>query len=141
MVLNKNWLYYNNNNNIAQITEAINRVSEMGSKVNLRPPTADDEEGAARAHSLAREATMEGRETDPPPWAQIQLRASALRWARVNAVEHREDIFKQSTTGQFTRQLDSALPGPHTKRLYDGLGREKASILGQLSPGHARINR
>jgi hypothetical protein len=56
---------------IAQITEAINRVSEMGSKVNLRPPTADDEEGAARAHSFAREATMEGRETDPPLWAQI----------------------------------------------------------------------
>jgi hypothetical protein len=125
---------------IAEVTETINRLSEMGSRVNLRPPTVEDEEGAARAHSLAREATMEGRETDPPPWAQIQLRASALRWARVNSVEHRKDIFKQSTTGQFTRQLDSALPGPHTKMLYDCLDREKASILAQLRTGHARLN-
>ena len=83
---------------------------------------------------------MEGRETDPPPWAQIQLRASALRWARANGVEHRKDIFKQSTTGQFTRQLDSAIPGPHTKMLYDCLDREKASILAQLRTGHARLN-
>jgi hypothetical protein len=37
----------------------INRVS--GSRVDLRPPTVDGEEGVIRAHGLAREATMEGR--------------------------------------------------------------------------------
>lgn len=62
----------------------------MGSKINLRPPTADDE-AATQAHTLARAATLEGKEPDPPPWAQTQLRASALRWARVNAVGYRKD--------------------------------------------------
>lgn len=125
---------------ITQITEGINRLTEMGAKVNLQPPTEEDSENTARAHSLAREATTENSEVNPPPWARVQLRASALRWARANAQRHRKDNFQQSTTGQFTRQLDSALPGPHTKMLYDCLNREKASILAQLRTGYARFN-
>ncbi|KAJ6114302.1 endonuclease/exonuclease/phosphatase, partial [Penicillium sp. IBT 16267x] len=53
---------------------------------------------------------------------------------------HRKGNFQLSTTGRFTRQLDSALPGPHTKMLYDSLDREKASMLAQLRTGHARLN-
>ncbi|KAJ5085459.1 hypothetical protein N7532_010230 [Penicillium argentinense] len=125
---------------ITHITEAINRLSAKGAKVNLRPPTEADGENTARAHTLAREATEENNQVNPPPWAQVQLRASALRWARANARQHRKDNFQQSTTSQFTRQLDSALPGPHTKMLYDSLDQEKASILAQLRTGHTRLN-
>ena len=125
---------------ITRITEAINQLVEVGAKVNLQPPTEEDGGNTARAHSLAREATMENREVDRPPWAQVQLRASALRWARANAKQHRKDNFHLSATGQFTRRLDSALPGPHTKTLYDCLNREKASILAQLRTGQARLN-
>ena len=39
---------------ITQITEATNRLAEMGAKVNLRPPTEADDENTARAHALAR---------------------------------------------------------------------------------------
>ena len=125
---------------ITLITEEIIQLSEMGAKVNLQPPTEEDNEHTARTHSLAREATVENSEVNPPPWARTQLRASALRWARANAKQHRKDNFQQSTTGQFTRQLDSAPPGPHTKMLYDCLNREKASLLAQLRTGHARLN-
>lgn len=125
---------------LIQITETTNRLAEMGAKVNLRPRTEGDGENIDRAHTLAREATQANSEVDPPPWAQVQLRASALRWARANAKQHRKNTFQLSTTGQFTRQLDSALPGPHTKMLYDCLDREKASILAQLRTGHARLN-
>ena len=72
----------------------------MGAKVNLQPPTEEDNEHTARTHSLAREATVENSEVNPPPWARTQLRASALRWARANAKQHRKDNFQQSTTGQ-----------------------------------------
>ena len=58
----------------------------------------------------------------------------------MNVKQHRKDNFQLWTTGQFTRQVDSALPGPHTKMLYDSLDREKASILAQLRTGHARLN-
>ena len=101
----------------------------MGAKVNLRPPTAEDEEDIVRAHDLAREATMENKEVDRSSWAQVQLWASALRWARPNAKQHRKDTFQRSTTGEFTRQLNSALLGPHPKLLYDCLIREKASVM------------
>lgn len=121
-------------------TEATNQLLETSAKVNLRPPTEEYNENTTRAHSLAREATVENSEVNSPPWAQVHLRASALRWARANAKPHRKDKFQRSTTGQFTRQLDSALSGPHTKMLYDSLDREKASILAQLRTGHARLN-
>lgn len=125
---------------ITRITGAINQLSEMGTKVNLRAPTEEDSENIARAHSLAREATVENSKMDPPPWARVRLRASALRWARANTKQHRKATFPRSTTGHFTRQLNSALPRPHTKMLYDCLNRENASILAQLRTGHARLN-
>jgi hypothetical protein len=125
---------------IVEITEAINLLLEIGAKFNLRPPAEEDRENTTRAHRLARKATVENSTVNSPPWAQLQLRASALRWARVNAKQHQKDNFQQSTTGQFTRQLDSALPGPHTKMLYDCLDREKASILAQLRTGRAQLN-
>ncbi|KAJ5849263.1 hypothetical protein N7534_007952 [Penicillium rubens] len=42
---------------ITLITEEIIQLSEMGAKVNLQPPTEEDNEHTARTHSLAREAT------------------------------------------------------------------------------------
>jgi hypothetical protein len=122
------------------ITDVITQLREMGAQVSLRPPAEEDLEVAARTHSLAREATTENRVIDPPPWAKVQLRASALRWARVNAKNHRKEVYRQASTGQFTRQLDLALPGPHTKLLYDDLDRKKASVLVQLRTGNARLN-
>jgi hypothetical protein len=41
---------------------------------------------------------------------------------------------------QFTRQLDTALRGSHTKTIYDSLNREDASTLAQLRTGHVRLN-
>jgi len=41
--------------------------------------------------------------------------------------------------GKFTRELDTALPGRHVKKLYDGLNRQEASILAQLRTGKTRL--
>lgn len=123
---------------ITRITDVVGQLLDMGAKVNLQPPTDEDRENTTRTYTLAREATEESCEVNSPPWAQVQLPASALRWARANAKQHHKDNFHLWTTGQFTRQLDSALPGPHTKMLYDGLDREKASILARYSLNSAR---
>lgn len=50
---------------ITLITEEINQLSEMGAKVNLGPPTEEDNEHTARTHNLAREATVENSEVNP----------------------------------------------------------------------------
>src|SRR5436305_1421569 len=36
--------------------------------------------------------------------------------------------------------VDAALPGKHTRRLYDQLSRKEASVLAQLRTGMARLN-
>ncbi|KAJ6137029.1 hypothetical protein N7497_012281 [Penicillium chrysogenum] len=55
---------------IAEITEATNHLLETGAKVNLQPPGEEDSENTARAHSLAREETLENSEVNSPHWAQ-----------------------------------------------------------------------
>ena len=42
--------------------------------------------------------------------------------------------------GRFSRDLDHALPGTHTKKMYDTLRRKEANILIQLRTGMARLN-
>ena len=42
--------------------------------------------------------------------------------------------------GKYSKRIDTALPGEHTRLLYDTLKRPEASILAQLRTGMARLN-
>lgn len=42
--------------------------------------------------------------------------------------------------GRHSRKVDSALPGKHTRLLYDQLPWKEASVLAQLRTGMARLN-
>ena len=48
--------------------------------------------------------------------------------------------FSNPTIGRFTKSIDKALPGPHTKQLYDTLSSKDASLLAQLRTGHCKLN-
>lgn len=41
---------------------------------------------------------------------------------------------------KFSKRVDSALPGKHTRQLYNHLSWKEASILAQLRIGIARLN-
>ena len=43
--------------------------------------------------------------------------------------------------GGYSKQLDTALPGEHTRILYDPLKRRESDILVQLRTGMARVNK
>jgi len=43
--------------------------------------------------------------------------------------------------GKFSKRVDTALPGKHTRLIYDSLSRREASVLAQLKTGMARLNR
>jgi hypothetical protein len=47
---------------------------------------------------------------------------------------------EQRPGGRYTKQLDRALPGEHTRRLYDDLTRDESQILAQLRTGKNRLN-
>lgn len=42
--------------------------------------------------------------------------------------------------GKFSREMDTALSGQHTRTLYDTLKRREACTLAQLRAGMARLN-
>lgn len=66
---------------------------------------------------------------DPAP--SVSAKVGAFKRGRTPTC-----VFRQSVASQ----LDSALPGPHTKIIYDCFDREKASVLARLRTGHARLN-
>lgn len=51
----------------------------------------------------------------------------------------RRDIPKD--VRKFSKKVDATLPGKHTRRLYNNLSREEASVLAQLRTGITRLNR
>ncbi len=42
--------------------------------------------------------------------------------------------------GKFSKAMDTALPGKHTRELYDKLKRRAASVLAQLRTGMSRLS-
>ena len=42
--------------------------------------------------------------------------------------------------GKAIKELDCALPGPHTRMIYDNLSKDEARILVQLHTGDAKLN-
>ncbi len=42
--------------------------------------------------------------------------------------------------GKFTQSIDCALPGKHTRLLYDSLSKPQAALLAQLRTGKSRLN-
>ncbi len=44
--------------------------------------------------------------------------------------------WNRSTKGQYLRRIDTAIPGPHVRKLYDHLPRQRAGLLAQLRIGH-----
>lgn len=60
--------------------------------------------------------------------------------ARKAKFKPKVDAFHASPHGAFTKQLDRALPGKHTKRLYDRLAKYKARIFSRLRTGCTPLN-
>uniref|UniRef100_A0A093UUX7 Retrovirus-related Pol polyprotein from type-1 retrotransposable element R1 2 n=1 Tax=Talaromyces marneffei PM1 TaxID=1077442 RepID=A0A093UUX7_TALMA len=55
------------------------------------------------------------------------------------AVQKREWTLPEEV-GKYSKALDIALPGKHTRNLYDGLNRKEAKTLAQLRTGMIRLN-
>ncbi|KAF9733796.1 transposon I factor [Paraphaeosphaeria minitans] len=77
------------------------------------------------AHDLAQDAT-----TKPLPRIRITTLAPALKQVK-NEIELRQK-------GKY--EIDSALPGKHTRLLYDKCTYREAKVLCQLRTKHSRLN-
>ncbi len=77
--------------------------------------------------------------TRPGATPQVQLsrtRSTTLNVARKNGIARK----LPDNVGKYSKAIDTALPGKHTRQLYDRLSHKEASVLAQLRTGIARLN-
>jgi hypothetical protein len=67
----------------------------------------------------------------------LQAKSTAIRLA---IAKQRQERALPDGVGKFSKAMDAALPGKHTRGLYDKLKRREACILAQLRTGMARLN-
>ncbi|KAI2930361.1 hypothetical protein CBS147321_10549 [Aspergillus niger] len=120
---------------VCQTYKLMNRLRRKGNHIRiLWVPTSEDNKLLGLAKEQARTATHE----DAIPQAQVsRMKSTTLNLARSQAVTTKalpEDV------GRHVKRVDAALPGKHTRQLYDGLTWKEATVLAQLRTGMARLN-
>ncbi|CEL11769.1 Putative Reverse transcriptase [Aspergillus calidoustus] len=97
--------------------------------------TSEDNELLGLAKVQARAATQEG----PVPYIQLpRMKSTTLNIARSQQGTTGKGL--PGKVGKHVKRVDAALPGKHTRQLYDRLSWKEASVLAQLRTGMARLN-
>ncbi|RYO85132.1 hypothetical protein DL766_007357 [Monosporascus sp. MC13-8B] len=96
-------------------------------------PSSSENELLRKAKEEARKTTKE----DAVPQKQFP----AMRSTTTNMARSEQRITSiPDKIGRHSKRVDVALPGKHTKKIYDQLGRREASVLVQLRTDKARLN-
>ncbi|KJZ69825.1 hypothetical protein HIM_10778 [Hirsutella minnesotensis 3608] len=121
---------------ICGIYDQMKRLEKRGCTVRLMWVPASKEELASRqsAKAVAKRATERGCEAEMP-W--YQARTTTLRLGLTQA-RAREQL--PESVGRYSKRIDKALPGRHTRAIYDSLKREESDVLAQLRTGMIRLN-
>ena len=103
-------------------------------------PSQSNVPGNEIAHQLAKKATTKG-ELVEPSLAPTTLLSVALRAAKEKTLAPSKSELYNDKIGRFTKSFDKALPGTHTRFLYNGRSKQQAKILCQLRSGMNRLNK
>lgn len=111
------------------------RLRSNGNRIKfLWIPTSEDNKLLGLAKGQARASTQE----DALPQERApRMKSTTLNIARPQAVPSSELPEK---IGRHAKRVDAALPGKHTRQLYDRLTWKEATVLAQLRTGMARLN-
>lgn len=120
---------------IQQIYQEAKLLTQRGNSVHLLwTPAESDFALGSEAKTAAQGATRQGH----PSRLQLhQAKSTTLRLAIAKQQRARK---LPEGVGKFSKALDMALPGNHTRELYDKLKRREACVLAQLRTGMARLN-
>ncbi|KJZ67989.1 hypothetical protein HIM_12623 [Hirsutella minnesotensis 3608] len=120
---------------VRQIYGHANRLMRRGCSVKLIwvPSKRVGFPWGSAAKTAAKEATQAGSVAEQPTYraSSTTLRLALARQERVQLPEN---------VGKHSKRIDRALPGKHTRTLYDSLTRKEADILVQLRTGMSRLN-
>ncbi|KAI2734223.1 hypothetical protein DTO013E5_10100 [Penicillium roqueforti] len=120
---------------VCRIYKLTSRMQRHGNQISVRwIPTSEDNKLLGLVKEQARAATQE----DAILQGQVpKMKSTTLKIARAQAVPKSE---LPENVGRHSRRVDTALPGKHTRQLYNRLSWKEASVLAQLRTGMARLN-
>ena len=111
---------------IEVLYNAAHALRKGGNSISLVwVPSQGDFDLSRRAKEAARRAVEHGRS---PEAQHRQSKSTVINNARAK----RGTRILPEEVGKYSREIDTALPGKHTRTLYDGLKRREASVLAQL---------
>ncbi|RKK21135.1 hypothetical protein BFJ66_g17708, partial [Fusarium oxysporum f. sp. cepae] len=120
---------------IREIYDAIEKLRRDGNRVNLIWLPANGE------LKIQKTAKMSARQATKP---HVTPRGGAVKAKTTILNRMRADLQSERKlpegVGKHARKVDSALPGKHTRMLYNKLSWKEASVLAQLRTGMARLN-
>ncbi|OQD94840.1 hypothetical protein PENSOL_c023G07510 [Penicillium solitum] len=120
---------------VYQLYKPMRKLRRNGTQINIRwIPTSEENKLRGLAKEQARAATQK----DARPQARVpRMKSTTLNIARSQAVPSND---LPGNIGRHAKRVDAALPGKHTRQLYDRLSWKEASVLAQLRTGMARLN-
>jgi ribonuclease HI len=120
---------------IQRIYKQIEILYRRGNAVNaIWIPARADINLKQRAKAEAQKSTRTEHLLEKQPF---QARSTAIRLA---LAERQLEWTLPENAGKYSKAVDAALPGKHTRSLYDRLNRKEAKILAQLRTGMIRLN-
>jgi len=120
---------------IKAIYQAAEKLLQQGNQIQcIRLPTKVTSQQQTAAKKAARDPT---RQEAPLKLSPYQARPTTTRRA-IEAMKKSHTLPRK--VGDFTTKLNRALPGKHTKKLYDSLKKTEAKILIQLHMAMGRNN-
>ena len=89
--------------------------------------------GNEAADKMAKRSTKAGSAVP----SEIRLRSALIRQAKKSC----QPSDKPLRGGRFTKSIDAAIPGKHTRTIYNQLSKTDAQTLAQLRTSHCRLNK
>jgi hypothetical protein len=121
---------------IRQIYDRTKCLRKRGCSVRVMwvPAKAEGFALGPMAKAAAQRATKAECMVETPSY---QARSTTLRLA---LLQQRQCGRLPGGVGQYSKRIDKALPGKHTRALYDSLKRKESDVIAQLRTGMARLN-
>jgi hypothetical protein len=128
-------MHQSGQSSIGQVYDAVRNLRKGGNHVCIAwVPTQEEFILGGRAKESARQATRQEHSL------RQQLQQAKSTTVNIEIAKQRGTKALPKGVGKFSKEMDAALPGKHTRTLYDTLKRREASILAQLRTGMARLN-
>ena len=120
---------------IKQIYEKVRALRVRANTVRGQwVPSLRTVEVSGRAKRAAKQSTEQGK----TPEGESKAAKATILTEMKRAIKAKVALPKD--VGKHSQEVDAALPGKHTKEIYDTLNKKEAGTLAQLRTGMARIN-